>query len=140
MFENEGMHEMLNRNNSFYAFLLNVCQLVHEVMLVTEKKGRYRFRSFLEDENKMGLMFQAFLFNFFKIEQKYYQVNASRMKWDATGDSVSMALMPMMQTDITLRSKSRTIVIEAKFTDHALQVNNFGKSTFFSKHLYQIYA
>ncbi len=47
--------------------------------------------------------------------------------------------LPYMETDITLRSHNRTIIIDTKYTPHVLQ-EYFGSRTIQSSHLYQLFA
>jgi 5-methylcytosine-specific restriction enzyme subunit McrC len=63
---------ILNRNNRFYGFIMNVCQIIHENTLPSEEKGKYKFSDFTRDDNKMNQLFEAFVRNFYRIEQKKY--------------------------------------------------------------------
>jgi 5-methylcytosine-specific restriction endonuclease McrBC regulatory subunit McrC len=60
-------------------FLLNICELLHENLIVTDKSGEVFFRDFLRDERKMGALFQKFVMNFFKREQTSYRVTADQL-------------------------------------------------------------
>jgi 5-methylcytosine-specific restriction enzyme subunit McrC len=42
----------LNRNNRFYGFILDVCQIVHENILPSEHKGAFAFSDFTRDDSK----------------------------------------------------------------------------------------
>jgi 5-methylcytosine-specific restriction enzyme subunit McrC len=64
----------LGRNTSFYRFLLNVCELIHHSRFAEQGGERYRFRDFIRDEKKMALVFQNFLFNFFKMHRPDFKV------------------------------------------------------------------
>src|SRR5262249_4596209 len=48
--------------------------------------------------------------------------------------------LPAMHTDITLRSKSRIIIIDTKFYREALVENKFGDKKVRSDHLYQLFS
>jgi 5-methylcytosine-specific restriction enzyme subunit McrC len=62
------------------------------------------------------------------------------MDWDGSpiGDA-DFALIPQMETDVTLRSDSSVIVIECKYTESIYQRNYFTEK-FRSGHLYQLLA
>lgn len=95
----------LHSNNSFYRFLLDVCRLIHEDLLVNSANGDYSFRSFVEDEHAMRRLFQAFVTNLLRHHQKVFAVSNDRFRWDIEApDDQTNLLMPMMETDITLRS------------------------------------
>jgi 5-methylcytosine-specific restriction enzyme subunit McrC len=130
----------LHRNNGFYRFLMNVCELINSALLVDEKTGDYRFRDFLRDENKMWQLFQDFIFNFYRVEQREFAVKSDNIQWDAIcTDSASSDVLPGMTTDISLRSRRRTVIIDTKFYETSLQTF-YGKKMIRSGHLYQIFA
>jgi len=54
-------------------------------------------------------------------------------------DGADFALVPQMETDVTLRSSARTIVVECKYPESIYQQNYF-KGKFRSEHLYQLSA
>ena len=98
----------LHRNNAFYRFLLHLCELCFFALLADERLGEYRFRDFVRDEARMRKVFQDFVYNFFRIEQKQFSVSSERFRWDTTYvDQQALALMPEMATDVCLDSLSR---------------------------------
>jgi 5-methylcytosine-specific restriction enzyme subunit McrC len=130
----------LHRNNAFYRFLLNVCELCFFSLLTEEQQGHYRFRDFYREEERMRKVFQDFVYNFYNIEQKHFKVSSERFDWDTSfADQTAKALLPQMITDVSLQSTSRKIVIECKYTPEALQ-QNWGKLSVRSEHLYQLFA
>ena len=64
-----------HRNNAFYRFLIKVCELIFDATLPEGRGGRYRFVDILRDERRMAYVFQLFVRNFFRIEQKRSQLN-----------------------------------------------------------------
>jgi 5-methylcytosine-specific restriction enzyme subunit McrC len=130
----------LHRNNRFYGFLLNVCELCYESLLADESTGSWRFMDFERDEHKMRLMFQNFIYNFYRLEQREFGVTSEQFHWATSAPPTGrVALLPMMNTDVSLTSRTRKIVIECKFSKEALQVY-YGKTSTRSEHLYQLYA
>jgi 5-methylcytosine-specific restriction enzyme subunit McrC len=130
----------LYRNNAIYRFLLHVCELCFFALLVHERHGEYRFKDFIRDEVRMRKLFQDFIYNFFRIEQKQFAVRSEHLNWDTTYvDQNAQALLPEMVTDVCLNSPSRKIVIECKFSPNVLQ-ENWGKLSARSEHLYQLFA
>src|SRR5262245_11872032 len=51
----------LHRNNIFYRFLLQVCELCFYALLADEASGQYRFKDFERDEEEMRKLFQDFV-------------------------------------------------------------------------------
>jgi 5-methylcytosine-specific restriction enzyme subunit McrC len=130
----------LHSNNGFYRFLLDVCRLIHDDLLVDSAGGDYSFRSFVEDEHAMRRLFQAFITNLLRHHQKAFDVASDRFRWDIDApDSQSDLLMPMMETDITLRSPQRVVVIDTKFSKSVFQ-RRYEKDKLRSEHLYQLFA
>ena len=130
----------LHRNNAFYGFLLDVCELIHANMLVDEQSGRTRFRDLIRDEKQMAGVFQTFVFNFLRREQNRFAVSSDELRWrDAKGDEESMQYLPVMQTDIVLSDAKRKIVIDTKYYTEALQSGRY-RQTVHSANLYQMYA
>jgi 5-methylcytosine-specific restriction enzyme subunit McrC len=85
-------------------------------------------------------VFQAFVLNFFKAEQSDFSVRSEYIQWDALAlNAESAQYLPVMHTDVTLRSKTRTVVIDTKYYHEALS-ENYGKKRIRSDHLYQLYA
>ena len=130
----------LHRNNHYYGFLMNVCELIHENLLVDERTGQSRFRDFLQEERAMHRLFEAFVKNFFIIEQNAFRVDSRKIEWQATfTDETVRDFLPEMRTDVRLHRSGRMIIIDCKFYREALQ-NYHGKRTFNSVHLYQMHA
>lgn len=129
----------LHRNNRFYDFLLKVCELVHRNLLVSEKSGASKFRDFARDPDQMAVLFESFIRNFYRIHTDY-RVKREDIHWRWVPlDDAAAALLPKMQTDVSLTSKTRKIIIDCKFTPQATQ-KNFEAEKLRSSHLYQIYA
>lgn len=130
----------IHRHNAFYNFLLSICALVYESTLPEGDDNRYRFTDILRDEKKMPAVFQAFVRNFFAIEQSEYAVTPLQLSWDAIIDQdAEQRLLPTMITDIHLRSEKRRIIIDTKYYRNALQEYHEKKSIH-SDNLYQIFS
>jgi 5-methylcytosine-specific restriction enzyme subunit McrC len=77
----------------------------------------------------MSSVFEAFVRNFYRREQNQFSVFGSEgIPWDMSPDSVGhAAYLPSMFTDVTLRSPTRTIVIDAKFYQLMSYLMNMAK-------------
>lgn len=127
----------LHENIRFYDFLLKVCRVIYENLMINEASGRAKFRDFTRDDRAMPALFQRFLFNFFRRETRY-RVSSPRIEWyDVVASADDLAYLPTMQTDIVLRSPGRIIVLDAKYYREALHTYR-GKRSVQSRHLYQI--
>ncbi|RPI19826.1 MAG: 5-methylcytosine-specific restriction endonuclease system specificity protein McrC [Ignavibacteriae bacterium] len=130
----------LNRNNYFYDFLIKICQIIHENVLINEDKGIYKFMDFIRDENKMDVLFENFVRNFYKKEQNVYKVGVEIINWDIeVQPEGTTGLLPVMKTDISLESPIRKIIIDTKYYKETL-TEHYNKERIHSTNLYQIFA
>jgi 5-methylcytosine-specific restriction enzyme subunit McrC len=130
----------LHRHNHYYGFLLNVCELINEQLLVDEQTGRSRFRDFLRDEKRMGRLFEEFIRNFYDIEQDVFDVRSPKIRWQATSeDDEGLDYLPEMRTDVCLIGPDRKIILDCKYYRETLQKHH-GKASLRSENLYQIFA
>jgi len=131
----------LNRNNHYYDFLLKICELINDKLIITDKEGNTKFRDFLRDERAMNRLFEDFVRNFYKKELKgKYVVSRKNIPWNAVPlDEKSADFLPNMQTDIFLESTDDKLIIDTKYYREALQ-SYYDKQTIHSGNLYQIHA
>ena len=124
------------KSNQSYQMLLHICQMVAEGMLPTIKKGEYYFASFLE-EQRMCQLYEKFILEYYRVHHPEYDANATQITWNV--DASTTELLPIMQTDITLKYEDRTLIIDAKYYTHTMQ-QQFDKYTIHSQNLYQIFT
>ncbi len=127
----------LHRNNYFYYFLINICELLYQNLFISEEPNESKFRDFVRDENKMAYLFEEFIRNFYKIEQNRFAVRREDIFWNVTPDVKN--LFPKMQTDISLESIDKKIIIDTKYYKDALQVH-FDHESIRSSNLFQMYS
>ena len=129
----------IHRNNRFYSFLLHLCRIIHENLLVNQEEGLATFYDFRRDEKRMGLLFQQFVKTFCERETGY-RVSAPRIDWfGAEGSETDLRHLPGMQTDIVLKATERTIILDTKFYKNPLDQRFDGRRVH-SGNLYQIFA
>lgn len=131
----------LNRNNSFYGFLMSVCKIVLEYSLPSEDEGKLFFKDFTKDEGKMNELFESFIRNFYRIEQsKFTRVRKEGIKWKLQAiDDESKNHLPMMETDITLESAEDKIIIDAKYYRETMS-SYYDAEKIHSNNLYQLFS
>jgi 5-methylcytosine-specific restriction enzyme subunit McrC len=132
----------LNHNNYFYDFLIKICELLHENMLIIEEAGESKFRDFVRD--KLADLFENFVRNFYRreLKEKAREVRREIISWMVEGGSHSdLSYLPHMQTDISIEFENRKVIIDTKFYKNALQINpQSDKKTLISSNLYQMFA
>jgi 5-methylcytosine-specific restriction enzyme subunit McrC len=130
----------LHSNNRFYRFLLNTCELVQASWLVDETTGAYKFRDFVRDDQRMAKVFEDFVLNFYRLEHPELEVKKERIYWAATSQNdPTLGFLPTMETDISIRSPERTLIIDAKYYSVTLQTR-YDSERIHSANLYQLFA
>ncbi len=124
------------RNNVSYRFLLSVCQLVLEGMLITTERGERKLARFVDDQH-MERLYEKFILEYFAAECDYAAASSPQVKW-ALDDGMG-TLLPIMQTDVVLRRGNRELIIDAKYYARTLQ-ESYGVAKVHSENLYQIFT
>ncbi len=119
--------------------LLHLCQLLYENQFVNEETGCYQFRDFWREEKRMAALFEAFVRNFYRLEQNQLKVRRELITWKLTASESDHRLLPRMQTDITLEDAHRKIIIDTKYYEAIFQ-RHFDAQKLHSAHLYQLFA
>ncbi len=131
----------LDRNRGHYRFLLSVCQLIHEQLLVDENSGETRFLEI--SEKKMWELYEDFIIEFYRCEQNHYHVNhpGRGIPWASEGTSEHhRSKLPQMEADVIFESLTRRIIMDAKYYPEAFNRRYEGKEKLRSDHLYQLLA
>jgi 5-methylcytosine-specific restriction enzyme subunit McrC len=130
----------VHRNNSQYALLIRLSYFIYQELLPSSSGSGSRFHDILEDEEKMSRVFEEFLRNFYYHEQKEYRVVREEMNWNSLELSISeYDMLPVMRTDITMRSASSILIVDAKYYSIPFPLS-YGKMKIRSAHMYQLYA
>lgn len=124
------------KNNQEYKMLLNICDLVLEGLLLSTEPGSMKMAAFL-DEQRMCRLYEKFILEYYRYHHPELHPNPDQIEWDT--DEEKLDLLPAMQTDITLKTGDKTLIIDAKYYSHTLQTQ-FDVQTIHSGNLYQIYT
>lgn len=117
-----------------------VCQLLYENTLPGEAAGSWKFMDFTRDEQKMNQLFEAFIFNFYRIEQRKYRVSRENISWQFEApEAEHLTYLPQMRTDINLENEQRKIIIDAKYYRKTLG-GYYGSEKLNSNNLYQLFS
>ena len=127
----------INRNNQYYEFVLKICEVIFENLLVDENTGETKFREFDREPKQMAYLFENFVRNFYRRELKGYKVTRENIKWDV--DEGFNDYLPLMQTDISIESNLKKIIIDTKFYKEAFTYHMNSKKLH-SNNLYQLFA
>ncbi len=125
-----------NRNNLSHKFVVDLCKLILNGLIVSEKKGNNKFKEFLDD-SKVSAIYENFIKAYYR---KHYPKLNARSKRLYLTDKPMSSNIPMMKTDITLEYNNKMLIIDAKFYSKILRENyiNPGCKTISNNNLYQI--
>lgn len=133
-----------NRNNRNYKFIINLCYMIINGLLVNKYGGNVELMDFINGKT-LSSLFESFV-------RKYYQVEY-KGKLTASGETINwqineeyennkmIDLLPQMHTDITLRHGNKELIIDTKFYDKTISKSGFNgseKETIKSNNWYQI--
>jgi 5-methylcytosine-specific restriction enzyme subunit McrC len=130
----------LHGNNRLYEFAIGLCWLIHENLMIERRSGCLRFREYVATPQGMGSLFQSFVRNFYRLEQRRFTSRGAKVDWHAAmGTATDVRRLPEMVCDIVLEAPDRCIVLDTKFSAEAL-VGRGKEKKVSSEHLYQILA
>jgi len=130
----------VHRNQRMYRFLLSVCRLVHEQLVINEHSGVHRFVKL--DAKKMHGLFEDFVIAFFRREQRRFRVNhqGRGIRFvDAGTREDQRRWIPGMEADMILESNARRVIVDTKLYPEPLS-GWHGSRKLRSAHLYQLLA
>ena len=125
-----------DRNNQTYKMLINICYLVINGLIHSEKVGDKKLMEFFDDQ-QMSSLYEKFLLNYFKKEHPNILTHAPQIDWQI--DEGIDLLLPKMKTDVTLEYQNKILIIDAKFYSQNT-LKNYGKNIHNTSNLYQIFA
>ncbi len=117
-----------------YVMLVNVCRFLLEGLLMNTGSG-HKMREWLPDE-QMSALYERFLLEYFRRHNPNFKARSARIDWDMTDVPMDM---PQMKSDVYLTHGDKILIIDAKFYSRTMS-EHFGKKTYTSHNLYQIYA
>ena len=128
-------HFRYDRNSQGYRILMALCKMVVDGMLM-EEKGEAKLQRIFDDQLLYHL-YERFILEYYRKHYPELAPAASEIDWAL--DSDERRLLPRMKSDVTLKSKDRILILDAKYYEHPFQTN-FGRETVHSANLYQIFT
>ena len=127
-----------NRNNVTYKMLINICYLVVEGLLLSDKTGVLRVRSIYDDQ-KLYKLFERFVLEYYKKHYPKLSAMASHIKWNV--DDEFIQFLPIMRSDIILSYNEKTLIIDTKYYQKTMQsIEKYDSLSVHSSNVYQIFT
>lgn len=133
-----------NQNNYYYKPIINLCELMFNNIIATEKNGNLVFAEFIND-SELARLYERFVLNFYKYHlcKTRYTVSSPKIYWQVSSNNRDNIFLPEMRTDIVLvdNQKGVQFIIDTKFYNQSLNQYIYGnKKTLKSQNLYQIFS
>jgi len=128
------------RNDEDYRLMMAICELILLRQMPSEQAAELGLPDLDRDALILYNIYERFVANFYRIHLHGWNiVSQKQLDWH---DKSQHRLMPSLRPDIVLEETAtgRMIILDTKFTAQGLVVNPWGKRTFDSSHLYQMYA
>lgn len=119
------------------AMLVSLCNMVIKGLLQTTADGSTKLMDFL-DEQRMCRLYEKFVLEYFRRHYPRIKTSAAQIPWILDGNC-SSAMLPAMQSDITLSCGNKVLIIDAKYYSHTTQVQ-YDYHTIHSNNLYQVFT
>ena len=128
-----------HRNNIHYKFIINICKLVYNNLILDKNYNENSGRFYIDkNENKtMHRIYEKFVLNYYKINYQNFTVKSQPIKWQIKNDNFNF--IPNMKTDITIYNKEKCLIIDTKYYKEILKEHK-DKKIIRPSHIYQIYA
>jgi len=132
--------QQFNRNDADYRLMMAICELILLRQMPSEQTAELSLPALDRDALILYNIYERFVANFYRIHLHGWNVlRQKQLDWHAKSQN---DLMPSLRPDLVLEETAtgRIIILDTKFTAQSLVTNPWGKRTFDSSHLYQIYA
>ena len=126
-----------DRNNRNYRMLLYLCYFIISEWVMTTEDGKYKMREFSDEH--MCRLFEKFVLEYYRKHHPELKPCAAQIDWNIEKEQSTINILPIMQTDILLTMKERTLIIDTKYYAKTMQ-KQFDKNTIHSNNLYQIHT
>lgn len=124
-----------DRNCQTYQMLLYICYFIMDGQILTTESGKYKLKGFTDDH--MCRLFEKFVLEYYKKHHPQLHAQASQIDWNIDEEYSCTSSLPIMQTDIMMSTRERTLIIDTKYYGRTMQ-ERFGKATLHNNNIYQI--
>lgn len=134
-----------HRNNMSYELLMNICYLIYDRHILSDKQGDNYLWNFIDDIN-MANLYEKFVLNYYKKHYPELKAKSEVISWNVNSmnsDDEALAFLPRMRTDITLTYANKILIIDTKFYQYSLVKHSRYQNSHLKHHsdnLYQIFT
>ena len=110
-----------HRNNGGYQMLMNVCYMVLNGMIISPDSSEMKLANFYSGR-ELNALYERFILEYFR--KHHPDLNATARILDNCVDGYAPPFLPQLCTDITLESKAKILVIDAKCYGRILNMHH----------------
>ncbi len=134
------------RREGRYRELLSLCGIFLDDLLLTNERGENRLRNYADDQ-RLSRLYEKFLLAFFQKHYREFNPKVETLYWPGqslgkrtSGKGWNFAeLLPVMRTDMVLKTEKTVLVIDAKYYSHPL-IENYQREQLHSANVYQLHT
>ncbi len=124
-----------NRNNISNKYIVDLCKLILNELIVSDKNGKNKYKEFLDD-TAVSSIYERFIRAYYRKHYPFF--NSSSRRININPNNISN--IPTLKTDITLEYEGRMLIIDAKFYNKILNNGIFGSQIISNDHLNQVFV
>lgn len=124
-----------DRNSRTYQMLHYICFFIIDNMILTSQEGKFKMSRFSDEH--MCRLYEKFVLEYYRKEHPETKARAAQIKWNIDELLSTTDILPILQTDIYLTLKDRTLIIDTKYYSQTMQ-EHFDKVSIHSANLNQI--
>lgn len=126
-------------NNKIYEMIINVCYFVITGLIQTTDIGSRKVMAFSEEH--MERLYEKFILEYYRYEHPEINAAHSQIEWNIDKEDSSIIKLPKMQTDVTLTTKNKKLIIDAKYYGRIMaKQERFDSKSYHSNNIYQIFT
>ena len=128
------------RNNSYYKYIISICNLIFENTMLGDKKGEYKFIDLYNTDKNLANIFEKFVYKFYKQNITTHKVHFQKeLKWNIVNNQYN-SLLPVMKLDTVLENNNETIIIDTKYYKNFYSINQYETKKYHSNNWYQMFS
>ena len=129
----------IHSNTRHYAFVLELCRLIANCLVVSSESKEIKLANFLDDSTKMDRIFEKFVKNFYSKNLSNAVVWSPKFQWEIDSiDSEFVDRVPELRTDVVIDVEDLRMIIDAKYYVEAMRQSHGGGFKFRRDHLSQL--
>jgi 5-methylcytosine-specific restriction enzyme subunit McrC len=130
---------LLNKSNKEYRYVINICYLILNELIITQSNGEKEYKEFFEDE-KLSVIYERFVREYYIKHYPDLKPGVKKMRWNIDEGYPMIDFIPTMITDINLYHKNKVLIMDTKFYANILGKSRYDKKIISRDNWNQLFA